>query len=207
MTIKVDSLAQVKLDMDQIVKQFTQMIEHNLVDGDVKDWVIPDFSTTTNEDKMICGSVLMATMKSYFTYRMVAGCGIPSISLDGTIEDWQNVKNRVKLFRRYNLNEWADMLEAILEQFVRAKKGMVDTAFWDKICHWDGEHLYKIPELSGWITAFCAFDKYGKWQGEVKVGQDWPIVHYNGAGIRRFFCVCMCYNFACTFFARWICNG
>lgn len=182
LTIEVDSLSQVKNDMASIVDQFTQMIDHNLVDGEVKDWVIPDFSTTTKEDKLVCGSVLMATMKSYFTYHMAAFCGIPSISLDGTVEDWQNIKNRIDKFRRYNLNDWTDMLEAILEQFVQAKKGKLDNAFWGKICHWEGEHSYKIPELSGWITAFCVFDKHGKWQGEVKEGQDWPIVHYNGAG-------------------------
>lgn len=168
--------------MDSIVEQFTQLIDYNLVDGEVKDWVIPNFSTTTKEDKLVCGSVLMATMKSYFNYIVFAGCGIPSISLDGTVEDWQNIKDRIKKFRRYNLNKWADMLEAILEQFVRAKKGELDIAFWGKICHWDGADLYTIPELSGWITAFCVFDKHGKWQGEVKKGQDWPIVHYNGAG-------------------------
>lgn len=65
MTIEVDSLSQVKSDMASIVEQFTQMIDSNLVDGEVKDWVIPNFSTTTNEDKLVCGSVLMATMNIY----------------------------------------------------------------------------------------------------------------------------------------------
>lgn len=190
MTIEVESLLQVKNDMESVVEQFTQMIDNNLSDGEVKDWVMPNFSTTTKEDKLVCGSVLMATMKSYFNYAMVAGCGIPSISLDGTVEDWQNIKNRINKFRRYNLNNWADMLDAILEQFVQAKKGKLDIEFWEKICHWEGGDDYKIPELSGWITAFCVFDKHGKWQGEDKEGQDWPIVHYNGAGKSFFFCVC-----------------
>lgn len=188
MTIEVASLAQVKTDMAKIVEQFNQMIDNNLVDGEIKDWVIPDFSTTTVEDKLVCGSVLMATMKSYFNYALLAGCGIPSISLDGTVGDWENIRRRITKFRRYNLNDWVDMLDAILEQFVEAKKGNFDIAFWGKICHWEGDEFYTVPELSGWITAFCVFDKHGKWQGEVKKGQQWPIVHYNGAGTS--FCVC-----------------
>lgn len=151
----------VKSDMDLIVEQFTQMIDNNLVDAEVKDWVLPNFSTTTKEDKLVCGSVVMATMKSYFNYVLLAGCGIPSISLDGTVEDWKNIKNRINKFRTYALNEWADMLEAILEQFIRAKNGNVDIVFWDSICHWKGG-LYETPELSGWVTAFCVFDKKGK---------------------------------------------
>ena len=38
----------------------------------------------------------MAVMKKYFTYSAYTTmCGIPNITLEGTLEDWQDIKIRV----------------------------------------------------------------------------------------------------------------
>ncbi|CAL8075317.1 unnamed protein product [Orchesella dallaii] len=46
-----------------LVNAMTDEIHKNLVDPQVKDWVLPNFSTTTENDKVTVGVVFMASMK------------------------------------------------------------------------------------------------------------------------------------------------
>ena len=92
--------------------------------------------------------------------------GIPNITLDGSKDDWQKILQR--LDRLYELGDepsvWATMLRPILRRFVSAFDGEVDVHFW--------EHLVYLPfdpfemlVVNGWITAFCVWNFFGKWQG------------------------------------------
>lgn len=151
---------------DTLVKLMTKKIDENLIDPDVKKWILPNFSTTTDNDLVTVGVVFMASMKKYFDYTFCLCCGIPSITLEGTTEDWKNIHKRLEKLGEYNLQTWYDMLEPILQQFVDAKEGKVDVDFWQRICH--HESGGSGPRyVSGWITAFCVFDKEGVWQGKL----------------------------------------
>lgn len=92
--------------------------------------------------------------------------GIPNITLDGSKDDWQKILQRIN--RLYELGDepsvWATMLRPILRRFVSAFDGEVDVHFW--------EHLVYLPfdpfemlVVNGWITAFCVWNFFGKWQG------------------------------------------
>lgn len=149
---------------DLFVKLMSKKIDENLVDPEVKGWILPSFSTTTDDDLVSCGVVFMATMKKYFDYKCCLCCGIPNVSLLGTVGDWQNIRGRLEKLKNYELGWWYDMLVPILDQFIAAKKGKPDVEFWQKICH--RQSGGSGPSyLSGWITAFCVFDKDGNRQG------------------------------------------
>jgi hypothetical protein len=140
-------------------------IESKLIDPEFRKWVLPSFSTTTNNDLITCGAVLMGKMSEYMNYTIHAGCGIPWITLEGTPADWENILVRLEKLREFGLQDWHWMLSHILTQFVQAKKGNTDAYFWRRICHQQPDA--PVPSyLSGWITAFCVFDKDGNWRGE-----------------------------------------
>lgn len=147
------------------IKAVTKEVDLNLEDVGLKDWVLPNFSTTTENDVVTTGVVLMAAMKQYFTHGCNMLCGIPSVTLEGTLEDWEEIYTRLGRLKEFELERWYGMLEPVLKQFVNSKMGKVDKAFWQRICHYEkfgsGE-----THLSGWITAFCVFDWEGNWQGE-----------------------------------------
>ncbi|CAL8089660.1 unnamed protein product [Orchesella dallaii] len=153
------------------VKLLTKEIDRNLIDPEVKKWILPSFSTTTDNDLVSIGVVFMATMKKYFDYKMCLMCGIPNVTLEGTVEDWENIHNRLGKLKEYNLAKWYDMLEPVMKQFVDAKRGKVDLDFWQRICHYQSGGSGP-SHLSGWITVFCVFDKDGNWQ-ENRPEQDW----------------------------------
>ncbi|CAL8070651.1 unnamed protein product [Orchesella dallaii] len=148
------------------VKLLTKEIDRNLIDPEVKKWILPSFSTTTDNDLVSIGVVFMATMKKYFDYKMRLSCGIPNVTLEGTVEDWENIHNRLEKLKEYNLAKWYDMLEPVLKQFVEAKRGTADLDFWQRICHSKGGGSGP-SYLSGWITVFCVFDVEGNWQGNI----------------------------------------
>ncbi|CAL8133331.1 unnamed protein product [Orchesella dallaii] len=147
------------------VKLMTREIDRNLVDPEVKEWIMPNFTTTTQNDYVSVGVVLMATMKHYFDYEFRMLCGIPNITLDGTVEDWKNILGRLEKLKEYELENWHDMLYPIISKFVDAKEGRVDGWFWEGIVSRRNDGPCGSPDLiTGWITAFCVFDKKGNWQ-------------------------------------------
>ncbi|KDO34045.1 hypothetical protein SPRG_01319 [Saprolegnia parasitica CBS 223.65] len=164
----------------------TQMVTHmeaHLVDPSLKDWILPSFSTTTDDDVIVGSVVLMATMKSFFSYKYVLRCGIPNVTLLGTTRDWEDVRRRLERLGSFGprLARWATMLRRIVDQCVAAAQGAHDTDFWNSICT-------KIPGgsgptyITGWISAFCVFDRDGQWQADKKparssdTSHDYPYV-------------------------------
>lgn len=143
----------------------SKKIDENFVDTDFKKWIFPSFSTTTDNDLVTCGVVFMAAMKKYFDYEIRLACGIPFVTLKGTVDDWESISQRLETLREYELQDRHNLLKPIVEQFVRVKKGNHDVKFWNRICshHWGGSGPSYI---SGWISAFCVFDKDGNWEGK-----------------------------------------
>lgn len=136
-------------------------IDRNLVDSEVKSWILPNFSTTTDNDIVTAGVVFMSTVKQYFEYSCILLCGIPNVTLEGTIEDWKDIHSRLEKLKEFQLQKWYDKLEPILHQFVSTKEGNVDSDFWKRICHYDGGS--GSPFIFGWLTAFCSFNAQGDW--------------------------------------------
>lgn len=148
-----------------LTELMTQKIHENLVDPQFKQWILPNFTTTTDNDLVTVGVVFMATMKKYFDYGFMLACGIPQITLEGSIQDWQNIYDRLEKLKEYKLRKWYDMLEPVVKQFVNAKMGNVDKDFWQRIVNY--ERGGSGPSyISGWITVFCTFDQDGNWKGK-----------------------------------------
>jgi hypothetical protein len=121
---------------------------------------IPKFSTTGPVERAAAEVVLLDAMQSYFKFVLRSRCGIPTIALEGTQEDWKTLAERMQYFRSLGLEPWVNVLVPILDQFARAAQGDVDQAFW--------QSLYKLenqsggPVITGWITAFFPYLKDGQ---------------------------------------------
>jgi hypothetical protein len=153
------------MDYGELSKSMVEQLRANVKDADLCSWILPAFSTTTDNDIIAGSVVLMASMKKYFDYKFSLECGIPEITLLGTPEDWDLIKERVQALRKYGdeTSRWADMLQVVMENFCRTARGDIPVDFFSKIC--DYREGGSGPDyLSGWVTAFCVFDEEGKWQ-------------------------------------------
>lgn len=75
--------------------QMAEEIAKNIKDPTLRTWVDPQFSTTTETDRVCAAASLMSIMQKYFNYEFGLGCGIPSVTLKGTVEDWQSLRNKI----------------------------------------------------------------------------------------------------------------
>jgi hypothetical protein len=114
------------------------------------------------------------------TFRFQLSCGLPSVTLDGTKEDWEDLSRRLdKLLTFGDINEhphlhaWYGLLKPIIKHFVDAfdvcniepapprAQEIVD--FFQHICSIVGGG--SGPQyISGWLAFFCAFSNMGNWQ-------------------------------------------
>ena len=159
------------LDYGNMAKQMTQLIEENIVDPSLRTWIIPSFTTTTTTDVIVASVIMMATLRNYFDYRFSCYCGIPHVTLLGEKDDWEQIVRRIEKLKEYGpeTTAWYHLLKPVVTRFARAFDiGVADSAgnreFWNRVVHWQAGGSGP-SYLSGWVTAFCAFDNQGKWLG------------------------------------------
>ncbi|GAA2103407.1 DUF4419 domain-containing protein [Actinomadura alba] len=109
-----------------------------------------DFSTSTDVERVAGRIVLLDAYSPYFALWMMFVCGIPSITLTGTVEDWQKIRTRVETIAAFGLETWCRSLAPIADQFVRAAAGDVDTAFWRRI--YSPTDAYGGEVITGWAA-------------------------------------------------------
>jgi len=111
---------------------------------------------------------------------MNTSCGIPSIELQGTEDDWKNLTTRAKKLCELMVpvvgKKWCAVLEPVLDQFVEAYKGNVNSKFWQGIAknipHGRGSGSYST--VSGWITVlYLELEQYHK-NWEIMAENDGP---------------------------------
>ncbi|KAG2374796.1 hypothetical protein C9374_010540 [Naegleria lovaniensis] len=173
---------------EELSAQMTFEIAKNIKDPSVREWIMPDFTTTKDVDRMVGAVVLMASMKQYFDYQFVLVCNLPKVTLLGQVEDWVKVREKANRLLEFDLKqgyltEWSKMLFPVLDKLVQSAKGKPDLSFWNRIAHKDGGGSGP-SYLSGWITVFCVFTTKGEWVGGKKsvetgsktVKSEYPIV-------------------------------
>ena len=123
-----------------------------------------DFSTTTPTIKIVSEITIMETVKEYFNYKVyMAGCGIPKITIEGTVEDWEKVLEKTKYISKYKLKWWTSELEPILNEIIATKKGHFRKAFWMNMVKSHTGKKYGSPTtINGWIIKFFPYTKEGK---------------------------------------------
>jgi hypothetical protein len=125
--------------------------------GKLREFLRCDFTTTGPDERAAGDLMVMDAFQAYFEYELWAGCGIPSITLTGTVADWKSIRNRAALFGEYGLESWARALDPILRQFVAAAEGQPETEFWRSFFRY---HSGSGPSvMTGWINVLFPYLK------------------------------------------------
>ncbi|GAB7360174.1 hypothetical protein MBLNU230_g7936t1 [Neophaeotheca triangularis] len=152
-------------DFGALAVQMTELMGKKVVDPGLREWVAPSFSTTTHDDTVVGAVLFMGAMQKYFSFGMMVTCGLPSVTLLGSVDDWRDILQRLDKIDQLGEEpkHFANMLRPILTYMVMTfehpASAKVD-AFWNRIVH----HNYMgsgTDYLSGWLTAFCYWDEEG----------------------------------------------
>lgn len=123
--------------------------------GKLRDLVVADFSTTTPVERAASEVLLMDAFQAYFEYEMLAGCGIPQITLLGTPDDWRSVRQRASTLSEFELAWWTSALLPVLDQLVETAEGRVDQSFWRSFFRYQSGS--GPAELTGWILTLFPY--------------------------------------------------
>lgn len=135
------------------------------------DNLTPNFSTSTKQT-IISGKVsIMSTFKKYFRYGIaMCNCGIPYIVLEGNLDDWEKILEKLKFLKKYNFS--IESIEEDLIEIINTKKGIINLDFWRKIIMETRETTTKMigcmdkeveeDFIYGWILHFYGWDRIEK---------------------------------------------
>ncbi|TAQ87772.1 hypothetical protein B7494_g3927 [Chlorociboria aeruginascens] len=153
-------------DFSVLAQRMTKLMEKNMVDEGLRYWIMPAFSTTSDTDRTVASIIMMGAMQKYMTYSFTLACGIPSVTLLGTKEDWEQLLEKIETLPGFGEEsaQWYRLLRPVLARFVAcfdAPESEESRDFWQSVAH-HAKGRSGPNYLSGWITAFSFFDKNGR---------------------------------------------
>ena len=170
-----------EVDWPILINDFASQIDKHTKDNIAKT-IVSDFSTTGSVERVASQITLMESVKSYFEYIVeYLACGIPSITLDGSVEDWKRVREKTMQLKKYGLEKWIDSLDPILKEFILAADGKPNQMFWKSMIKKQsvdrlagGGCLPEMPtKLDGWLLKLFP-DKNGVTLEEISHTKDMP---------------------------------
>ena len=153
-------------DFGFLAVQMTELIAKNVIDPELREWVMPSFTTTTADDKVVGAVLFMGAMQSYFSYKMSIDCGLPSVTLLGEVSDWIDILRRLDKIDLLGEEprQFASMLRPIVRHMILSFESPTNgevAHFWNTIVH--RHALFSGTDyLSGWLTAFCYWSETGE---------------------------------------------
>ena len=154
-------------DWSKILEGFYSQIDSKTLDSIAKDFVA-DFSTTGADERIASVVTLMKGVESYFKYTVHhLICGIPSVTLTGTPEDWKKLLKKCDILKKFGLSTWYQWINPILTEFIRAAEGHPHLAFWKNTVQSGRDEDFSlgggcIPDshvVDGWCVALFLYDE------------------------------------------------
>ncbi|CAL4124100.1 unnamed protein product, partial [Meganyctiphanes norvegica] len=163
--VSVDSTLS-NIDYSWLFSQFSSEIRRNIKAPGFVDLMQADFSTTSPQQLVISQIGLMASVKKYFAYDMVCGCGIPGVEMQGTERDWELLIDKFNnletllhpIIHSLELEHWFTSTKSIFTNLLETYKGKADKKWWSHIISWDHAYLSGFiksgANWSGWFPYF-----------------------------------------------------
>jgi hypothetical protein len=185
LTVRTESLDE--NHWPEMISQFSEQIRRNS-DPVLHETLLCNFSTTTPKFRTAFEVALMDVYQRYFEYNATCVCGIPTVTLEGTPDDWQRIRDRIEVLATFDLQWWTSRLTPILDQFVTTSMGSPDRAFWQAI--YKPARFYFTDSATGWIADLFPYlcqrlPRLKFWRNNIfgTERRDWLPVDSNSRGV------------------------
>lgn len=117
------------------------------------------FSTTNSVREAVQQIQYLSTVKHFVKFvKRPWICGIPSVTLEGTPDDWQRIRDLIERFEDFGLGWWLDHLRPICEQFAQAACGIVDLKHWLRLYAATPHYCGAQEFVTGWIGKLFPYE-------------------------------------------------
>jgi hypothetical protein len=139
-----------------VFPEFQKAITSLIKDPNIANTIVSKFSTTTLTDTTCLQIALMDITKSYFSYVVETRCGIPTIFVDGTKEDWVKISDSINyLLPLFDMQDWATELNIIIGKIIDTYNGIIDKDFFNSIYKYSSGS--GGDSVTGWINDFFPY--------------------------------------------------
>ena len=142
------------------------------VKGDAANLAMDSFSTTTPEVHFTYVATMMCAMSNYFQYEVSTLCGIPEISIEGSLEDWQQLRTRflriAETFMQKTTDgcSWVRGVLCFLDEFISVKSGGAPNSnFWRDFYKFEGSRGSGSDHITGNVCILFPWSCRGVWHG------------------------------------------
>ena len=143
-------------DWSCVIQQWSAHLESH-IPTELHQLMLCDFSTTTPIIRTASRVVMMDAFQQYFDYRLMFICGIPTVQIRGSVEDWVTIRKRVDVMAGYHLEWWTDRLIPICDGFIHSAEGQPSQTFWKHI--FSPEEVYGGTTITGWLADLFPYIK------------------------------------------------
>ena len=143
-------------DWDDVIQQWSTGIQSH-IPAKLYQMMLCDFSTTTPVIRTASQVVMLDAFQQYFEYEVRFICGIPTITVKGTVQDWVTIRERVDVMAGYHLEWWTDRLKPICDGFIETVQGNPSAAFWKHI--YSPKEAYGERVMTGWLADLFPYIK------------------------------------------------
>lgn len=135
------------------VEDLAGMVRTHL--GGRADLFVARFSTTDACSRVASQITLLGAVQAYFEYIVSSLCGIPRITLAGTVDDWRDLRARVHLLDELGLRWWKQELDPVLAELEDTARGKPSRRFWERA--YKLHHASGGEAISGWVNALFPY--------------------------------------------------
>lgn len=143
-------------DWAQVIQQWSTGIEPH-IPAELYELMVCNFSTTTPTIRTASQVVMLDAFQQYFDYEVSCICGIPTITVKGTVQDWVTIRARVDVMAAYHLEWWTDRLKPICDGIIDTVEGHPSEAFWKHI--YNPKEHYGGALITGWLADLFPYIK------------------------------------------------
>jgi hypothetical protein len=177
-----------KIDISIIIKHLFDSIHIKIKDTNLVDILNKKYSTSNDITCIISKLLQLNTFQEYFNYGISFACGIPSIILDGSKQDWSDLNDVYEYLKRYfliedsELKDWVPCMDILMNMFMElryiADMGIVHApdkykVLWQRVITYirygSGDNL-----LGGWVSILVPYSQNNKVKN---IYQDLPCLY------------------------------
>jgi hypothetical protein len=140
----------------EVIAQWSAGIEPQ-IPAELSRLILCDFSTTTPIIRTASQIVMLDAFQQYFDYYLMFICGIPTVTVRGSVEDWLAIRKRVDVMAGYHLEWWTDRITPICDGFVATVQGHPSQTFWKHI--FSPKEVYGGTLITGWLADLFPYIK------------------------------------------------